>query len=352
QHQQIKVEEKEVYCSQGEVQIELKQETDTCMVFPADEQTYQTESEPKRNQVIFQEPAESENQNWASKPFSCVICEKGFTGKHALNNHIRTHTGEKLFSCVNCGKSFGYKQHLTRHMKIHTPFSCGNCGKSFSQKRNLTQHMMIHTGEKPFSCGNCGKIFSQKSNLTRHMMIHTGEKPFPCVNCGKSFTDKYALNNHIRTHTGEKPFSCVNCGKSFSCKQYLTRTPLSGGHCELSKRFSCVICKKVFSGKYALNSHIRTHTGEKPFSCVNCGKSFSQKQNLTKHMMIHTAGLLFPSHCANVQQQILSDVELYHTERMGKFACRGGKLKHVKMHQHKKLIRHKNNALLDGVWLH
>ncbi|XP_014875368.1 gelsolin-related protein of 125 kDa-like, partial [Poecilia latipinna] len=60
---QIKVEEKEVYCSQGEEQIELKQETDTCMVVPVDEQTSHTESEPNRNQVIFQEAAEIENQN-------------------------------------------------------------------------------------------------------------------------------------------------------------------------------------------------------------------------------------------------------------------------------------------------
>uniref|UniRef100_A0A3P9N7H1 C2H2-type domain-containing protein n=1 Tax=Poecilia reticulata TaxID=8081 RepID=A0A3P9N7H1_POERE len=144
-HQQIKVEEKEVYCNQGEERIELKQETDNGIVFNADEQTCQTESEPNGNQVIFQEPAEAENQNQErSKPFSCVICKKGFSGKYALNSHIRTCTGEK-------------------------PFSCVTCGKSFSQKQNLTKHMMIHTGEKPFSCGNCDKSFSQKQLLTRHM---------------------------------------------------------------------------------------------------------------------------------------------------------------------------------------
>uniref|UniRef100_A0A3B5LX89 C2H2-type domain-containing protein n=1 Tax=Xiphophorus couchianus TaxID=32473 RepID=A0A3B5LX89_9TELE len=88
-HQQIKVEEKEVYCSQ----------------------------EPNRNQDIFQEAAEAENQNQERrKPFSCVICKKRLTFKSVFDAHMRTHTGEKPFSCVNCGKCFFRKHDLTRHI--------------------------------------------------------------------------------------------------------------------------------------------------------------------------------------------------------------------------------------------
>ncbi|XP_014830538.1 PREDICTED: oocyte zinc finger protein XlCOF19-like [Poecilia mexicana] len=157
EHRQIKVEEKEVYCSQGEEQIELKQETDTCMVVPVDDQTSHTDE----------------------KPFSCVTCGKRFSIKRFLTQHMRIHTGEKPFSCGNCRKCFSQKTNLTRHMMIHTGeklFSCVTCGKSFRLKHLLTQHMRIHTGEKPFSCGNCGKSFSLKPNLTRHMRIHTGEE--------------------------------------------------------------------------------------------------------------------------------------------------------------------------------
>uniref|UniRef100_A0A096MD75 Gastrula zinc finger protein XlCGF7.1-like n=1 Tax=Poecilia formosa TaxID=48698 RepID=A0A096MD75_POEFO len=223
---QIKAEEKEVYCSQGEEQIELKQETDTYMVVPVDEQTNQTESEPNRNQDIFQEAAEAENRNQdRRKPFSCVTCEKRFPVKSVFDAHMRIHTGEKPFSCMNCGQSFSRKLSLTQHMMIHTgekPFSCVNCGKSFRHKVSLTQHMMIHTGEKPFSCVNCGQSFNRKLSLTQHMMIHTGEKPFSRMNCGQSFNRKLSLTRHMMIHTGEKPFSCVNCGKSFRHKVSLT----------------------------------------------------------------------------------------------------------------------------------
>ncbi|XP_023200442.1 nucleolar protein 58-like [Xiphophorus maculatus] len=56
EYQQIKVEEIEVSCSQGEEQLELKQETDTYH-----EQMYHTKSEPNWIQVIFQGAAETEN---------------------------------------------------------------------------------------------------------------------------------------------------------------------------------------------------------------------------------------------------------------------------------------------------
>ncbi|XP_017162844.1 zinc finger protein 568-like [Poecilia reticulata] len=121
EHQQIKVEEEEVYCSQGEEQIELKRETDTYMVVPVNEQMYQTESEPNRNQVIFQEAAEAEKHNQEGrKPLSCETCGKGFSRKRNLTRHMGIHTDEKPFSCVNCGKSFRHKVNLTEHMMIHT----------------------------------------------------------------------------------------------------------------------------------------------------------------------------------------------------------------------------------------
>lgn len=32
------------------------------------------------------------------------------------------------------------------------PYKCNECNKAFSQKRGLDEHRRTHTGEKPFQC--------------------------------------------------------------------------------------------------------------------------------------------------------------------------------------------------------
>ncbi|XP_057703451.1 zinc finger protein 436-like [Corythoichthys intestinalis] len=149
--------------------------------------------------------------------FACTLCDKEFPRKGHLENHKRTHTGEKPFVCTYCGKRFNEKGNLNKHARTHSgekPFACTLCNKGFSQKHLLANHARTHTGEKPFTCSLCDKRFSQKNNLNRHARIHSGEKPFVCTCCGERFCQKRSLNRHVRTHTGEKPFSL--CGKRSS----------------------------------------------------------------------------------------------------------------------------------------
>ena len=113
--------------------------------------------------------------------FKCKYCGRGFKGKHHLENHERTHTGEK-------------------------PFKCKYCKKVFRCKTSMVNHERIHTGEKPFNCTFCEKCFKKRSHLQEHERIHTWEKPFKCKFCKTGFRHKKSLVNHEHTHTGEKPF--------------------------------------------------------------------------------------------------------------------------------------------------
>uniref|UniRef100_A0A8C9X318 C2H2-type domain-containing protein n=1 Tax=Sander lucioperca TaxID=283035 RepID=A0A8C9X318_SANLU len=71
-----------------------------------------------------------------------------------------------------------------------------------------------------------------------------------CKFCSKGFSSAANLESHLRTHTGERPYGS---------------------------------CGKAFSGLSNLEAHERVHTGEKPFHCDTCGKRFSEAGNLKKH---------------------------------------------------------------------
>lgn len=49
---------------------------------------------------------------------------------------------------------------------------CTVCGKEFRKNFDLQQHIRSHTGERPFQCVVCGRAFAQKSNVMKHMATH------------------------------------------------------------------------------------------------------------------------------------------------------------------------------------
>lgn len=131
--------------------------------------------------------------------FTCKICNRSFGYKHVLQNHERTHTGEKPFECKECHKRFTRDHHLKTHMRLHTgekPYHCTHCDRQFVQVANLRRHLRVHTGERPYSCDLCSSRFSDSNQLKAHLLIHKGEKPFECGRCSGRYRRRHHLMHH------------------------------------------------------------------------------------------------------------------------------------------------------------
>lgn len=146
------------------------------------------------------------------------------------------------------------------------------CNTSLSQSY-FKAHMTIYNGEK-----FCELIqfadFSCPTSGALPIQKYT-IKAYECKTCRKVFGHSSNLNSHMQTHTGEKPYECKVCGKVFGYSSNLNSHMRT--HTE-EKLYEYKICKKSFTTSSSLTKHFRIHTGEKPFKCKECGKTF------TKHM--------------------------------------------------------------------
>lgn len=84
---------------------------------------------------------------WAN----CPRERKPFLKRHKMQNHMRTHTGERPFECTieDCDKKFSRQDSLNTHIKTHSsirPYACPieGCGKAYFHSRSLRKHAKSH----------------------------------------------------------------------------------------------------------------------------------------------------------------------------------------------------------------
>lgn len=110
------------------------------------------------------------------EPIKC--CDGVFNFMKDFNKH-QTSAHSNSIVCPRCGKLLKSRKTFQVHKRCHQSiserkFKCSysNCTKAFNFKLHLENHERTHSGEKPFKCNKCPAKFKQSYQLTTHKRKH------------------------------------------------------------------------------------------------------------------------------------------------------------------------------------
>ena len=101
------------------------------------------------------------------------------------------------------------------------PYKCDHCDLAFAQQSTLNNHVRTHTGEKPYKCAICGKRSTQQSSHLSHVRAHKEVDQYPCFRCGKVFARPGLLAEHVKELHDTSKLVCTYCSQPFRSQRWL-----------------------------------------------------------------------------------------------------------------------------------
>uniref|UniRef100_A0A8D3C718 C2H2-type domain-containing protein n=1 Tax=Scophthalmus maximus TaxID=52904 RepID=A0A8D3C718_SCOMX len=280
---------------------------------------------PRSSSKKRQDGATAEQLKGKGPKLKCNFCDKIFSKNFDLQQHIRSHTGEKPFQCIVCGRAFAQKSNVKKHMQTHKVWPLGVAssvsrlpvtvkvvpvlsseeeggGEQQQQQQqdeleeDGPQHQQIVLIDSSYQCQFCASKFKTYFQLKSHMTQHKGEQVYKCVlkSCSQTFQKLDQFLEHIRTHQEQLTYRCHLCSKVFpslfelGVHQYShCFCPQQSAHKEITV-YRCVKCQSRYSTQEALEQHLLTASHS--FPCPHCQKVFPCERYFRRHLPTHGAG--------------------------------------------------------------
>ena len=153
----------------------------------------------------------------------------------------------------------------------------------------------VPTPRKAFvkRCSTCSQVFESPYIYTKHKNQEKNT-PLVCDQCGIHVYHARDLNSHMRTHSEDKPYICQWEGCTRAFKRVFELSAHTKTH-NPAMTSTCEICNKEFKNSATLNNHrSKIHRNRDRFHCDRCPASFTKESKLAAHkIMVHQDCSLF-----------------------------------------------------------
>jgi very-short-patch-repair endonuclease/DNA-directed RNA polymerase subunit RPC12/RpoP len=213
------------------------------------------------------------------------VVDNSIDWKHELLEAIKSGNKNRFIPSHYYEENF----HTWNHSILQKKRICSfrNCGEQFDSYSEYQKHRRSHRGEPDIKCSWPGCEFKTftKQNMDKHDLFHSQKKPHQCPHCIFRCNRNSHLKSHIqRLHGGNaREYPCNQCDKTFKTSDNLLKHKIR--HDPEKKKFICTEenCTRDFFDKRELESHVLTHTQEKPHQCSKCTRRFNRIRELQDH---------------------------------------------------------------------
>lgn len=202
-----------------------------------------------------------------------------------------------LYKCNMCSMFSNNLTDVLSHVKSNhaTVHYCFVCSQFHSTRTEFDRHRNV--------CATAHQAFQQ---IVDNHYMNQQSNPQNSSNSGG--TQDQALNLSIAGNVAMRAAQMIHSKK--------------GRQKKIKKLQKCTYCKKAFFGRFYLQRHLRSHTGEKLCHCTICGKGFYEWRNLRNHMSrFHNSSQSSESggQSKSVSPNITSDSDQRNSNRGGAY---------------------------------
>ncbi|KAF3933913.1 hypothetical protein ABW19_dt0205135 [Dactylella cylindrospora] len=173
----------------------------------------------------------------------------------------------------------------------HTADTIDSARGMLALNQNATRFPMPHNGHRTSSSASSGSYYPQSTSSS---ISSASSYPYYSGSMETNGTDMTSLSADMYDAARPnlpRPMGLIQSqmlnhqsGQASMMGQFNSRVQSN-----TTKKHKCKVCDKRFTRPSSLQTHMYSHTGEKPFACEveGCGRQFSVVSNLRRHRKVH-----------------------------------------------------------------